>query len=83
MNQQTMTIIVTLVCLVMCVGQILMIKQAHENGTSVRIANYSLCRCSSYGHLFFNYRTLLLGLIIVPKYQEQYTFKSVITSRTI
>lgn len=46
MNQQTMTIIVTLVCLVMCVGQILMIKQAHENGTGVRIRPLNILACA-------------------------------------
>ena len=46
MNQQTMTIIVTLVCLVMCLGQILMIKQAHESGTSVRIRPLQIIACA-------------------------------------
>ena len=75
MNQQTMTIIVTLVCLVMCVGQILMIKQAHENGTSVRIRPLQIIACAVVavmGIYSLSYRTLLLGLMIVPKYQEQY-----------
>lgn len=46
MNQQTMTIVVTLVCLVMCVGQILMIKQAHENGSSIRIRPLNILACA-------------------------------------
>ena len=43
MNQQTMTIIITLVCLVMCVGQILMIKHAHETGVPIRPLQIIAC----------------------------------------
>ena len=46
MNQQTMTIVVTLVCLVMCVGQILMIKSARENGSSIRIRPLQIIACA-------------------------------------
>ena len=45
MNAQMMTIIVTAVCAVLAVGQILLIKVANEKGWSIRIRPLNILAC--------------------------------------
>ena len=45
MNAQMMTIIVTSVCAVLAVGQILLIKVANEKGWSIRIRPLNILAC--------------------------------------
>lgn len=45
MNAQMMTIIVTAVCAVLTVGQILLIKVANEKGWSIRIRPLNILAC--------------------------------------
>ena len=45
MNAQMMTIIVTAVCAVLAVGQILLIKVANEKGWSIHIRPLNILAC--------------------------------------
>ena len=45
MNAQMMTVIVTAVCAVLAVGQILLIKVANEKGWSIRIRPLNILAC--------------------------------------
>jgi hypothetical protein len=45
MNAQMMTIIVTVVCAILAVGQILLIKVANEKGWSIRIRPLNILAC--------------------------------------
>ena len=45
MNAQMMTVIVTAVCAVLAVGQILLIKVANEKGWSIRIRPFNILAC--------------------------------------
>ena len=46
MNQQLMTIIITAVCALLLVGQILAIKWANEKGGSIRIRPLHMIACA-------------------------------------
>jgi len=45
MNAQMMTVIVTAVCAVLAIGQILLIKVANEKGWSIRIRPLNILAC--------------------------------------